>query len=121
MSDTTQFDMRDVPLKPALEIAFSSAPGGKAWGFKSTKDRLVFAWNSSAGDDFVPFVAPINAEQAIDIVRSWCSEVADYGTKPGWDGDSKESHRIFCEDWGHVDHNHYAFAAVEPYWAVYGK
>lgn len=125
-SDSTWFDMRATPLKPALEIAFNSAPGGKAWGYKSTKDRLVFAWHESANAQdkdkgFVPFVTPINAEEAEVIVKNWCKEVADYGTQPDHDGDNSRSWRIFCESWGHIDHNHYTFAAVEPYWAEYGK
>lgn len=121
MSDTTQFDMRDTFLKPALEIAFATSPNGKAWGYKSTKDTLVFAWNKAAGKNFVPFVTPIGPEQAYDIVKSWCEEVADYGKEPHWDGESKKSHRVYCEDWGHVEGNAYAFVAIQPYWAVYGK
>lgn len=121
MSDSTYFDMRAVPLKPALDIAFWHAPSQKAWGYKSTPKKLTFAWHTSAGEGFAPFVTPINAEQAIEIVKSWSAEVADYGVQPDHDGENDKSWRIFCEGWGHVDHNHYAFAAVEPYWAQYGK
>lgn len=117
-SDTTQFDMRATPIEPTMQIAFS---GHKAWGYKSDKDRLVFAWHEKAGEDFVPFVTPIDAEQAVAIVKNWCAEVADYGVEPDNDGDSERSWRVFCEAWGFIDHNHYTFAAVEPYWAQYGK
>jgi len=123
-SDSTWFDMRDVPLEPALDIAFSTAPGGKAWGYKSTPERLTFAWNiqASASDpEFVPFVTPINSRQAVDIVNSWLDEVASFGSQPDHDGDNEKSFRIFCESWGHIGGNHYTFAAVEPYWAMYGK
>lgn len=121
MSDSTWFDMRAVSLKPALEIAFDNAPGKKAWGYKSTKDRLVFAWHENAGKEFVPFVTPIDAEQAYDVVRNWCKEVADYGVEPDIDGSNSRSWRIFCESWGHIDHNRYTFMAVEPYWSMHGK
>lgn len=121
MSDSTKFDMRSVPLKPALEVAFSHAPGRKAWGFKSTNERLTFAWHKAAGKEFSPFVTPIDAEQAIAVVKGWIDEVARYTSQPDHDGDNEKSCRIFCEDWGLVDHNQYAFAAVEPYWAQYGK
>lgn len=120
-SDSTYFDMRATSLKPALQIAFETAPGGKAWGYKSTKDKLVFAWNKNAGDTFVPFVTPIGWEEAETIVKNWCKEVADYGTEPDHDGDNGRSWRIYCEAWGYIDHNHYTFMAVEPYWAEYGK
>lgn len=121
MSDTTWFDLRATMLEPSLQIAFNTAPGNTAWGYKSTKDRLVFAWHESAGEGFVPFVTPIIWEEAVSIIKNWCKEVADYGRSPDTDGDSERSWRIFCEDWGFIDHNHYTFMAVEPYWAVYGK
>lgn len=120
-SDSTYFDMRSVPLRPALEIAFSNAPGGKAWGYKSTPDRLTFAWHESAGKDFVPFVTPVSESQAKQIVQDWINEVAEFSPQPDHDGDNEKSFRIFCEAWGHVDHNYYAFVAIEPYWAQYGK
>lgn len=124
MSDSTWFDMRDVPLEPALDIAFSTAPGGKAWGYKQTRERLTFAWNIQAAaedKEFVPFVTPINARQAVEIVSDWLSMAAHFGSQPDHDGDNERSCRIFCEDWGFIDHNHYTFAAVEPFWAMYGK
>lgn len=123
-SDSTWFDMRDVPLKPALEIAFSTSPSNKAWGYKSTPERLTFAWNLQAqavDSEFVPFVTPIDAERALVVVSDWLREVAKFDGQPDHDGDNGRSCRIFCEAWGYIDHNHYTFAAVEPYWAQYGK
>lgn len=116
-SDTTQFDLRACDLELSLQIAFKSH--SKAWGYKSTPERLVFCWIED--DNFTPFVTPIGWEQAVDVVKGWCKEVAFYGSKPDNDGDSSRSWRIYCEAWGHVDRNWKAFAAVEPYWAEYGK
>lgn len=118
MSDTTQFDLKATKLKPSLEIAFAEH---KAWGYKSTPEKLTFAWHEAAGEGFVPFVTPVGADQAEDIVQNWCREVAAYDTEPDNDGHSSRSWRIYCDYWGFVDGNHYAFAAVEPYWAEYGK
>lgn len=123
-SDTTQFDLKACDLELSLQIAFSTAAGKKAWGYKSTSERLTFAWNINAmGRDrgFVPFVTPITWEQAVQIVKDWCSQVADYGQEPDCDGSVSKSWRIYCDYWGHIDHNPYTFAAVEPYWAEYGK
>lgn len=121
MSDSTWFDMRATMLEPALQIAFNTSPSRKAWGYKSTPERLTFAWHESAGEGFVPFVTPIDYQAAVEIVKNWCKEVAQYGPQPDHDGDNSKSWRIFCEAWGFIDHNHYTFAAVEPYWAEYGK
>lgn len=111
------FDLKACNLELSLQIAFS---GHKtAWGYKSDKDKLVFCW--TADDTFIPFVTPIGWEQAVDIVKGWCKDVADYGTEPDNDGHSSKSWRIYCDYWGHVDRNWKAFAAVEPYWAEFGK
>lgn len=116
-SDTTQFDLRACNLELSLQIAF--AGNRKAWGYKSTPERLVFFWTD--GEGVTPFVTPIDWKQAADVVRGWCREVADYGTTPDNDGDSSRSWRVYNEAWGKVENDWRAFAAVEPYWAEYGK
>lgn len=124
MSDSTWFDMRATLLEPALQIAFNTSPSGKAWGYKSTTERLVFAWHESANskdNDFIPFITPITYEEAVPLVKKWCQEVANYGSQPDHDGDNSRSWRVYCEGWGFIDHNQYTFAAVEPYWAQFGK
>lgn len=120
-SDSTRFDMTDVPIKPALEIAFSNAPGSKATHYRVHENRLIFAWHESAGPEFTPFLIPLTAETAVDVVSAWIETGAVFGSQPDHDGDNEKSYRIYCEDWGHVDHNHYAFVAIEPRWAMYGK
>lgn len=123
-SDTTQFDLRACDLELSLQIAFGGHK--KAWGWKSTPERLTFAWHENAGEGFVPFVTPIGWEQAVEVVKGWCKEVANYGRTPDNDGDSSRSWRVYCDAWGFIkegehNYNHYTFAAVEPYWAEYGK
>jgi hypothetical protein len=122
-SDTTQFDLKACDLELSLQIAFGGHK--KAWGWKSSPERLIFAWHENAGEGFVPFVTPIGWEQAVDVVKGWCKEVADYGSEPDNDGHVSRSWRVYCDYWGFVKENdisnHYAFAAVEPYWAEYGK
>ena len=63
---------------------------------------------------------PMTLEQAADFAVGWL-EHADYGREPDHGGDNGKGWRLYCEDWGHVDHDHYAFAAVQPVWAMYGK
>lgn len=120
-ADNTHFDMTAVPLKPALEIAFEISPGHKATHYKVYDNKLVFAWSESAGKDFIPFLVPLTAETAVDIVKEWLKNDAVYGSQPDHDGDNSRSWRIYTEAWGHIDHNHYAFVAIEPRWAMYGK
>lgn len=122
MADNTYFDMTAVPLKYALEIAFANSPSRKAshWNHDRENNRIILAWSENAGKEFVPFLTPINAEQALAFFRDWLN-VLSYGSQPDHDGENERSFRIYCEDWGYVGHNHYAFAAIEPRWAMYGK
>lgn len=121
MSDSTRFDMTDVPLDAAMKIAFFNAPGGKATHYKQYDDKLVFAWHESAGKDWIPFLIPLTAETAVQVVRDWVDMTAKFGKQPDHDGDNDKSCRIYCEAWGLVDHNQYAFVAIAPAWAMYGK
>lgn len=120
MADNTHFDMTAVPLEPALKIAFSNTPRQVATHYKVENGRLILAWNERAGENFVPFLVPLTAETAVEVVETWLSMLT-LGDKPDIDGECEMSCRIYCEVWGHIDHNHYAFVAIEPRWAVYGK
>lgn len=123
-SDTTQFDLRACDLELSMKIAFQGHQ--TAWGYKATPERLIFAWHENAGEGFVPFLVPIPWARAVDIVKDWAREIADYGSTPDNDGIVSRSWRVYCDAWGFIKegehtYNHYAFAAVEPYWAEYGK
>lgn len=120
-------------LKPALEIAFMNAPGGAAWGYKyeiaglgndSKIDRLILSWTSGDDEDFVPFPIGMDVELTHNVVKRWLENNAIY-PQSAWanDGDIEKEYgfRLYCEDWGRIDHKYYAFAAIEPVWALYGK
>lgn len=121
VADNTRFDMTAVLMKPALQIAFACSPSGKATHYKVYDNKLVFAWNENAGKDFIPFLIPLTAETAVDIVKEWLNNDAVYVSEPDHDGSNSRSYRIWNEAWGLIDHNHYAFVAIEPCWAMHGK
>ena len=119
--DNFRFDMTSEgseTLKAAL--ALFNPPGRKVTGYSEEPGKkLVFYWsNTSPRATKLPF--PMTLEQAADFAIGWL-EHADYGREPDHDGDNGKGWRLYCEDWGHVDHDHYAFAAVQPVWAMYGK
>lgn len=118
-SDSFRFDLTDVPIKPAMQIAFA---GNKATHWKHDKEnnRILLAWHESTGKDFVPFLTPVTAVHAEFLVNNWL-DVLDYGSQPDHDGDNDKSFRIYNESWGFVGNNHYVFAAIAPAWAMYGK
>lgn len=120
MSDNFKLDITCGPLDASLSIAFGEAPGRKATHWRADKEpqRLVLAWHEAPG--FTPLPAALDAEGALVFVRAWLRE-ADYGSQPDHDGDNDKSWRVYNESWGHIDRCPYAFVAIEPRWAMYGK
>lgn len=121
-ADNYYFDLIATPTAPAMEIAFANSPGRKATHWKHDKEnnRIILAWHENAGKDFIPFLGEVRAEDACQMLREWV-RLLDYGGQPDHDGENDKSFRIYCEGWGHVANNDYAFAAIEPRWAMYGK
>jgi hypothetical protein len=119
-ADNFRFDLSCAPLDESLAIAFRGAAGGKATHWRADTDpvRLVLAWHDTPG--FTPLPVPLDAEGAAVFVKAWLA-AAEYGPEFDHDGDNGKSWRIYNESWGHVDGCHYAFVAIEPLWAMYGK
>jgi hypothetical protein len=85
---------------------------------------MILLWSGSK--DAVPFPCALSAEAAAEIVWQWLS--SEPGTEcKGWDADyDHDGHnslgwRVYCEDWGHVGHNHNAIVAVKPVYLWHGK
>lgn len=117
--DNFKFDMTSEgadTLKKALSLF--SPPGRNVTGYRTDGAKLVFYWHDSPRSTNLPF--PMTLEQAADFANGWLEHV-DYGDEPDHDGDNGKGWRLYCEPWGYVDGDHYAFAAVEPVWAMYGK
>lgn len=107
----TRFDM-------AMVFAFDGAPGGKATHFKADPEKgLLLALSESSKLDPLPY--PMDRAAATEFVWHWLA-AADYGRKPGHDGDNEGGWLVYCEDWGHIG-NPYTFVGILPIWAMYGK
>ncbi len=135
MSDNHHFDMTDVPLSLALQVAFSQnptavawaelptdqknqSPGG-VWGASQAKKRLVLFWLERK-DISHPLPAKLGPEAVEPFVRAWL-DGADYGPQPDHDGDNGKGFRVYNEAWGHVAGDNGAFVAIEPVWLMHGK
>lgn len=117
--DNFAFDMTsegDEALKTALSLF--RPPGGKVTGYSTDGKRLVFFWSDSQTATKLPF--PMTLSQAADFASGWLQH-ADYGGQPDHDGDNGKGWRLYCENWGQIGRDPYAFAAIEPAWAMYGK
>lgn len=122
MSDSFCFDITDAPLDKSLEVAFSHCSkivGWTAMKLKSTDNvALVFYRTQATGVNTFP--CPIGLKEVQPIIEQWL-EQAEYGEEPDTDGHCTKGHRVFCENWGHVDGQWEALFAVEPVWMMHGK
>lgn len=108
-------------FKAALRLAFDHSPGQKATHYRVTKEYgLIFYWTDPKKEDVKELPYVMDYDAAVSFAWNWL-KTADYGHEPDHDGDNGEGFLIFNEDWGHVDHDHYAFVAIKPMWAMYGK
>ncbi len=110
-------------FEAALRIAFAHAPGSKATHYAILPDKgMVFYWHEPESNfKAVALPSEIDVEEAVVLAWAWLTKKADYEGEPDHDGDNGKGYRIYNEDWGHVHGSHYAFVAIEPAWAMYGK
>lgn len=105
-----------------LSMAVEASPGCKVASYWADDEHgLVFRWHDgSSSRSSTKFPTPVNAEAACDFAWGWL-RTQDYGKQPDHDGDNGKGWRIYNESWGHVASDHYAFIAIQPAWAMYGK
>lgn len=108
--------------KDAFHMALSlfDPPGKKVVGYKATAKRLTFFWMESSSAGYTKLLYPLTIPQAADFALGWLATV-DYGREPDHDGSNGKGWRLFNDTWGRIDGDSYAFAAIEPAWAMYGK
>ena len=115
--DNFHFDMTSQGAS-TLKTALSLFDQRKVTGYSTDGAKLVLYWSESPNATALPY--PMTQKQAADFALGWL-EHADYGREPDHDGSNGKGWRLYCEDWGFVDGDHYAFAAIQPVWAMYGK
>lgn len=100
----------------------------KGWYF-NPKKGLVLTWyndfkrcNVFLSDD------GLIAEHVLPMVSTWLkSKEAKSMKLTGWDADldhdgsNSMGWRVYCEDWGHIEDDHYTICAVTPANMWYGK
>ncbi len=112
-------------LLNALKLAFEQkGRNTTATGYIiDPKKGMILLWHNEKG---TALPAPFNAEAACNFVWTWLESEPEIECK-GWDADNDhDGHnslgwRVYCEDWGHVGHNHYAIVAVKPAYLWHGK
>ena len=105
----------------AVRLLFDNAPGGKAESYYKNEKGLVFRWKD--GDGSTALVCPMGWKETADLAWAWMESVPerDRGDFCDHDGDNGHGFHVYCEAWGHIGDDHYAFMAVRPIWAWYGK
>lgn len=69
----------------------------------------------------VPFIMPIDADEAAGLATVWLANGAKWDKEPDHDGDNGKGWRVFNGAWGHVYGMYQGICAVAPEWAMYGK
>ena len=146
MSDNFHFDLTGIPLDKCLEVAtlHHKAIGyreqirtrGENWGvqvppikvegigatkFRPIDVRLILFWSDqSINDPINRFPAVMGPAELEPIIKAWLAE-RQYPPEPDHDGSNHKGWRVYNEQWGKVNDEWQAFAAIEPVWLEYGK
>lgn len=129
-SDNPVFNINGQGL-PKLKEVFRLALGIEtvaAWKFVKEKGLVFYShFDPKNPGGKTPFPTPLQAEQVADMSFSWLrSPEAKTVPCEGWDanadhdGTNEPGWRVYTEEWGFVDGEHYA-VAVRPVWLWYGK
>ena len=79
---------------------------------------MILYWKNTANSTALPY--HMTMEQAADMVWGWLATVP-YGDKPDLDGSCSKGWRVYCERYGRINDDFYAFVAVQPVWAEHHK
>lgn len=134
-------------FRRAMELAWAGCPGSYASGFAerdapprdhSKDDGLLFRpdgtkyvvlfWHKPdpRPTDYQSFLGGrASLKTTIEYLWGWLQEQpkwkGDDGFIDGEDGGIGRGFAVFNEEWGHMDDDHYAFVAICPMPAMYGK
>lgn len=122
-------------LKLTLQLVFAQQQT-TCVGWMQTDKGLLLA--NYLGKDVIPFPVPLNAgltaDQTFPHVVTWLKHAHNMvysNSNAFWmpeqdddpydfDGSTELGWRVYCQDWGYVDHT-YVFCAVKPAYIWYGK
>lgn len=103
----------------------------KMTGFKKDPERgIILYWHNNQAEEkgVTPFLAPpTSGELARMIVASlseeWTSRIPmeDWDANCDHDGSNELGWRVYCDDWGKVGDDDYAFLCVKPAYMWHGK
>lgn len=123
-------------LLKTLELAFLQQGGytaarARGWSF-TKKHGLILHWHvsepRSSANEVHRFPGELTAVQCLPFVSAWLEspeaktvETLDQDSDYDHDGSNGRGWRVFCEAWGHVNNDSYAFIAIKPAYMWYGK
>lgn len=108
---------------------YGDGVGHKAVGYRIHPTKgLVLVWTIRPEKGDLKFIAPLGHEALAEMIMEWLkSDEAKAIPLAGWDadcdhdGDNSPGWRVYCEDWGHIDHEWGAICAVTPAFMWHGK
>lgn len=112
----------------AMRLAFIEYEKASHWRVDDEKGMILY-WSVSDSpftgkEQIKPFITPLNAEQITEQVWLWLegADIEKYdGPEPDHDGSNGRGFCLYTEEWGKIGDEDYAFVAIKPTWAMYGK
>ena len=130
MMDNRVFNVNgrgDDMLLATLKLAFDQEGGNTmttGWSVDKSKGLILYKYGSKG----TPFPMPLKAEELFPIAKAWLNDAEAKTIEcVGWDADlqhdgsNRWGWRIYCDDWGHIGEEHYAFLAIKPAYMWLGK
>lgn len=125
---------KDDLLMNALQLIFNTSGHKKCYGwYFSDKHGLVMDWHAGEGSTrngckVSSSSFGLSVKSMYVLALEWLqSEESKAVRLEGWaadvdnDGHNSMGWRVYTEDWGHVDDDHYAICAVTPCYLWHGK
>lgn len=116
-------------LEAALKLVFAQKWGkttAASWSICPNKGLILY-WHDKVKHSS-KFITPMSAEEVVSTVWAWLQSVdakditmEDWDADCDHDGSNSLGWRVFVEDWGHVNNNHYTICAIKPAYMWHGK
>lgn len=98
------------------------------YSISKTHGLILYSSDPSTPDGYVKFPNRLTVKEVMPIVNGFLDNEELTNDLSDWDVNPKDSDvdcnaewRIYCEDWGHIDHGWSGFVAIKKVWLWYGK
>lgn len=108
---------------------YEDSRDNRAEGYRiSPTHGLILLWHVPRDHGGTRFIAPLGPDALAETITEWLQTeearsvpLTDWDRDCDHDGHNGDGWRVYCEDWGHVDHDPYSIVAIKRVHLWYGK